>query len=167
MKRLRSFTSYTCHHLKTHSLTRVLPRSNRHRACLSPARLDDFGVFSGTDEKPKEAHWSVKKVGLFFLQRSDLRFQQKQNSIQIATKAWAAIGWVASGFENSIRRTAMSEAKWKQRELVLIIFYAIAFYAYALRISLRLSHGKLRFHTMISRLNLSNHDLMNGNFWTF
>nr|VDD29961.1 unnamed protein product [Brassica oleracea] len=31
-------------------------------------------------------------------------------------------------------------AKWKQRELLVILFYAVAFYAYALRISLRLSH---------------------------
>ncbi|CAA7055034.1 unnamed protein product [Microthlaspi erraticum] len=34
----------------------------------------------------------------------------------------------------------MNEAKWKQREFILIIFYAIAFYAYILRTSLRLSH---------------------------
>ncbi|KAJ0231559.1 MBOAT protein [Hirschfeldia incana] len=30
--------------------------------------------------------------------------------------------------------------KWKQRELLVILIYAVAFYAYALRISLRLSH---------------------------
>jgi len=51
-------------------------------------------------------------------------------------------------------------AKWKQRELVLILLYAIAFYAYVVWRSLRLSHGISSFCTNQSILKSCDCDLV-------